>query len=103
LHVVPGPDPVCDIHGLACAELSGQLEDGRVDQLLDRRVFHGRSGRQRGLLLVGSRPISEIPDPETLEEWQDESGCKALDGCWVEPDGTSEHGKPSWLLVLSYV
>jgi hypothetical protein len=101
--VVPGPDPVCEIHGLACAELSGELEDGRVDQLLDERVLRRRPGRQRGLLLVGSRPISEIPDPETLEEWQDESDGKALDGCWVEPDGTSEHGKPSWLLVLGYV
>jgi hypothetical protein len=30
-------------------------------------------------------------------------GCEALDGCWVEPDGTCPHGKPSWLLVLGYV
>jgi hypothetical protein len=28
---------------------------------------------------------------------------RALDGYWVEPDGTCEHGKPSWLLVLGFV
>jgi hypothetical protein len=32
-----------------------------------------------------------------------EGGCEALDGCWVEPDGTCEHGEPSWLLRLGYI
>jgi hypothetical protein len=47
--------------------------------------------------------MTEVPDVETLEEWQAEGGSEALDGCWVEPDGTCPHGKPSWLLVLGYV
>lgn len=37
--VVPGPDPTCGVHGLACAELWGELEDARVDQLLEERFF----------------------------------------------------------------
>jgi hypothetical protein len=37
--VVPGPDPVCAVHGLACGELWEELEDGRVDQLLEERFF----------------------------------------------------------------
>jgi hypothetical protein len=52
---------------------------------------------------VGGATRSEVPDVETLEEWQSEGGCEALDGCWVEPDRTCPHGKPSWLLVLGYV
>ena len=44
-----------------------------------------------------------IPDLETLEEWVSDGGCEATDGCWVEPDGTCEHGKRSWLLVLGLI
>lgn len=36
---VPGPDPACQVHGEACAELWGELEDGRVDQLLEEAAF----------------------------------------------------------------
>jgi hypothetical protein len=43
------------------------------------------------------------PSLEQLEEWMDEGGCEATDGCWVEPDGTCEHGKPSWLIVLGLI
>jgi hypothetical protein len=39
----------------------------------------------------------------SLEELQrqveEDSGCEATDGCFVEPDGTREHGQPSWLLA----
>lgn len=40
-----------------------------------------------------------------LEEWQDEGGAEAAcpHGCWVEPDGTCEHGHPSWLVVLGMI
>ena len=48
-------------------------------------------------------PTSELPDMETLDEWQDESGCEATDGCWVEGDGTCMHGYPSWLLYLGLI
>ena len=43
------------------------------------------------------------PSMATLESWSSECGCKAIDGCWVEPDGTCEHGYPSWLLALNYI
>jgi len=48
-------------------------------------------------------PIPKPPSIATLEEWESESRCESLDGCWVEPDGTCEHGKPSWLLALGYI
>ena len=39
---------------------------------------------------------------EQLQEWQDDGGCEAAcpHQCWVEPDGTCEHGHPSWLVAL---
>ena len=43
------------------------------------------------------------PDLETLEHWMNDSGCEATDGCWVEPDGHCEHGKPSWLLKMGLI
>jgi hypothetical protein len=36
---VPGPDPTCAVHGLGCAELWGELEDGRVEQILKERHY----------------------------------------------------------------
>jgi hypothetical protein len=47
----------------------------------------------------------EPPDLETLMEWAEEGGCEAACsyGCWVEPDGVCEHGKPSWLLQLGLI
>jgi hypothetical protein len=46
---------------------------------------------------------SQAPDIETLMEWEEEGGCEATDGCWVEPDGACEHGCQSWLLVLGLI
>lgn len=49
-------------------------------------------------------PTSERPTLAQLEEWHDvDGGCEATDGCWVEPDGTCEHGHPSWLLRLGLI
>lgn len=48
-------------------------------------------------------PTVEQPDIEELQEDMEEGGCEATDGCWVEPDGTCEHGHPSWLLKLGYI
>jgi len=44
-----------------------------------------------------------LPTVEELSEWTDEGGCEATDGCWVEPDGTCEHGCPSWLLSMGLI
>jgi hypothetical protein len=43
----------------------------------------------------------------SLEELQrqveEDGGGEATDGCWVEPDGTCDHGQPSWLLALGLI
>lgn len=41
------------------------------------------------------------PTIEQLMQWEAEGGCEAVGcGCWIESDGTCEHGNPSWLLHL---
>lgn len=51
---------------------------------------------------MGAREWPEPTEPEpTFEELQDyenDGGCEATDGCWVEPDGVCPHGHPSWLI-----
>lgn len=49
------------------------------------------------------KPTTERPTLEEFEEWMEECGCEATDGCWVEPDGTCEHGHPSWLLYFNMI
>jgi hypothetical protein len=46
-----------------------------------------------------SRPSLE----ELLRQVEEDGGGEATDGCWVEPDGSCQHGKPSWLLVLGLI
>ena len=43
------------------------------------------------------------PEIEQLEEWMDDGGCEATDGCWVEPDGVCEHGCNSWLIAMGLI
>lgn len=47
--------------------------------------------------------VGRIPSETTLEKWDSDGGCKAVDGCWVEPDGVCEHSYPSWLLALGWI
>ncbi|MFA5409977.1 MAG: hypothetical protein WC343_14485 [Bacilli bacterium] len=47
--------------------------------------------------------IGKPPTETTLERWDNDGYCKALDGCRVEPDGTCEHGKPSWLIAMGMI
>jgi hypothetical protein len=51
---------------------------------------------------VGANPdhTPRTDAPPTAEE---DGGCEATDGCFVEPDGTCEHGQPSWLLALGLI
>jgi hypothetical protein len=55
--------------------------------------------RSRREVKAMSRPSLE----ELLRQFEEDGGCEATDGCWVEPDGYCEHGKPSWLLVLNLI
>lgn len=49
-------------------------------------------------------PTTAEPNLETLAAWMDEDGgCEATDGCWIEADGTCIHGHPSWLLALDLI
>ena len=47
---------------------------------------------------MGRPPLEEL-QPQVGEE----GGCEATDGCFVEPDGSCEHGQPSWLLALGVI
>ena len=47
--------------------------------------------------------MSKKPSIDQLEEWIDEGGCEATDGCWVDQDGQCEHGCDSWLIVLGLI
>jgi hypothetical protein len=52
------------------------------------------------------KPRMEIrpePSKEQIEEWLNEGGCEATDGCWVDPDGRCQHGCSSWLIVLGMI
>ena len=48
-------------------------------------------------------PEASTPSDEQLCEWMMDGVCEAVDGCRVEPDGTCEHGSPSWLLQLGMI
>jgi hypothetical protein len=54
----------------------------------------------------GGKEVNRMRCP-SLEELQrqveEDGGCEATDGCFVEPDGTCEHGQPSWLLALGLI
>ena len=57
-----------------------------------------------GLLYEGTLTMeTERPTIEQLIEWEQEGGCEATDGCWVEPDGTCEHGCNSWLIEMCLI
>jgi hypothetical protein len=44
------------------------------------------------------------PSLEELQrQLEEDGGCEAIDGCFVEPDGTSERDQPSWLLALGLI
>ena len=52
------------------------------------------------------REVNRMRRP-SLEELQrqleEDGGCEATDGCFVEPDGCCEHGQPSCLLALGLI
>jgi hypothetical protein len=44
------------------------------------------------------------PSLEELQrQLEEEGGCEATDGCFVEPDGYCDHQQPSWLLALGLI
>jgi hypothetical protein len=69
----------------------GTTEDGRAPH----RQPHP-AGREVNRM---RRPSLE----ELRRQLEEDGGCEAIDGCFVEPDGTCEHGQPSWLLALGLI
>jgi hypothetical protein len=67
-----------------------RTEDGRAP----RHQHHRREEVNRM-----RRPSLE----ELQRQVEEDGGCAATDGCSVEPDGTCDHGQPSWLLVLGLI
>jgi hypothetical protein len=64
---------------------------------------HGWSESEAGASEVQPEQ-TEQPDLEKLIGWfTEDDGCEATDGCWVEPDGTCQHGYQSWLVVLGLI
>jgi len=54
--------------------------------------------------MVEALRAADAPDIELVMAWIDEDGgCEATDGCWVEADGRCPHGKPSWAIVMGLV
>ena len=51
----------------------------------------------------GSYKVHCPPSMNELEEMVSEGIAEAVDGCSVEPDGTCEHGKPSWIMAMGYI
>ena len=47
--------------------------------------------------------MDKEPTIDQLMEWEVDGICESTDGCIVEPDGTCEHGKQSWLLVMGLI
>jgi hypothetical protein len=46
---------------------------------------------------------SKRPSVGQLKRWMNEGGCETPCGCWVEPDGTCEHGEQSWMLIMGLI
>ena len=46
-----------------------------------------------------------MPEPEfvSLAQFLFEAVAETTDGCLIEPDGTCEHGHPSWLRHLGVI
>jgi len=49
------------------------------------------------------KPTKKEPSLDTMMRWERTGKAKATDGCRVEPDGTCEHGHPSWLLISGLI
>jgi hypothetical protein len=48
-------------------------------------------------------PTDPEPDYEALEYMVFDGVAEATDGCTTEPDGSCEHGHPSWLVYLGFI
>lgn len=95
----PGPIVTCKHCGVA-VDASTPAALWKRDRLgkFWKMVPHNCAGTH-GFLRV--HPKRLVPPDDVLAQWViSDWPCLALDGCEVEPDGTCEHGFPSWLVYL---
>lgn len=58
---------------------------------------------QTGKIPMSIENHKNMPNIETLIEWERAGEMQATDGCHVESDGICPHGYKSWMLVLGYI
>ena len=98
------------------AALLGLCRDAQPTPTAPPRVPRPVGGREPGPAPRTDAPPTANHHPReevnrmrrpSLEELQrqveEDGGCEATDGCFVEPDGTCDHGQPSWLLALGLI
>ena len=93
----PGGQVLC----VACNACGAVLQGDASEQPLPLGIlaYGGRSWPEP----AWPSPTMAQPSIEELEEFEEDGGCLATDGCWTDPDGTCPHGHPSWLLVLGMI
>ena len=95
----PGPIVTCKHCGVA-VDASTPAAHWTRDRLgkFWKMVPHDCAGTH-GFLRVHPKRLA--PPDDVLAQWViSDWPCLALDSCEVEPDGTCEHGFPSWLVYL---
>lgn len=108
--------PACDInatHGPAYADAKLPKAGGSWAYVCAECLteYGGSLGLGKGQKLVTAddtlapKPTKKGKPPTvaTLSRWLDNGMAKATDGCKVEPDGTCQHGKPSWLIEMGMI
>ena len=75
-------------------------ESGRIEKQIEKH--NAGKGKQK-MKTKHLLPKDLEPCIEQLEEWSQDTGCEATDGCWVEHDGKCEHGHVSWFLYLGLI
>ncbi|MFZ2517119.1 MAG: hypothetical protein WA089_00305 [Anaerolineae bacterium] len=87
-------------HMFACEQCRPILDamTTALQGIFDRDLAGAEDDLEMAGVLMG-----DVPSMETLANWEDDGGCEATDGCWVEVDGVCPHGRPSWALVMGLV
>jgi hypothetical protein len=63
----------------------------------------GRAPHRQPPAKGGGEPHATALREGLQRQVEEDGGCEATDGCFVKPDGTCDHGQPSWLLVLGLI
>lgn len=94
-----GPVVSCKFCGKHVDAGSHESHWGRDEQGKPWKYVSHRCKGTHGYLRIHPKRVAPLDD--VLAQWViSDWPCEALDGCEVEPDGTCEHGFPSWLVYL---